>query len=144
MTLAAIRSALRPHTAVLRTVLLSLLSVIAMVAGLLAMHTLTVDAPTHPPVAAVAAMEHPDDTARTADAPATSDECQLTNCEPTHAMGLVTCVLALLLVSLILGAVPHVSRWLVTLRSLGRVLFSALLAAAPTPPSLTALSISRT
>lgn len=145
MTLAAIRSAVRPQGAVLRTMLLSLLGVVGIIAGLMAMHTLSVDAPAHTPVAAVAPMEHhADDPARTAGMPATSNECGPAGCEPMHAMGLMTCVLALLLVSLAFGAAPHISRWFVNLRTLSRVLLTAFIAAAPTPPSLVALSISRT
>jgi hypothetical protein len=130
---------------VLRTMLLSLLGVVAVIVGLMAMHTLSVDAPTHTPAAAVAPAEHhTGGGALTADSPATSDECGPAGCEPMHAMGLMTCVLALLLVSLAFAAAPHISRWFVTLRALNRVLLSALLAAAPTPPSLIELSISRT
>jgi hypothetical protein len=145
VTLAAIRSTLRPQTAVLRTVLLSLASVIAMVAGLLAMHTLNVDASTPTPIAAIAPIEHHAyDAARTVEMPPTSDECGPSGCEPMHAMSLMTCVLALLLISLVFGASPHISRWFVNLRILSRALVSTFLAAAPAPPSLIALSISRT
>jgi len=145
VALATIRSAVRPQGAVLRTALLSLLGVVGVIAGLMAMHTLSVDAATHAPVAAVAPMEHhADDPARSAGMPATSDECGQAGCDPMHAMGLTTCVLALLLVSLVFGAAPRISRWFVNLRTLSRMLLSTLLAAAPTPPSLVALSISRT
>jgi hypothetical protein len=145
VSLAAIRSAVHPRTAVLRTVLLSLLGVIVLVAGLLAMHTLSIDAPTHTAGAAVAPMAlHADDAAQTAEMPSPSDDCGPTGCEPMLAIGVMTCVLALLLVSLVFGAAPHVSRWFLSLQTLGRARLSPLLAAAPAPPSLISLSISRT
>lgn len=141
VNLAASRSTVRPKGAVLRTVLLSLIGVVGVVAGLLSMHTLSVDAPIQTPVAAVAPAEH-HDAGVAFERPATSDECGPSGCEPLHVMGLMACVLALLLVSLV--AAPYVSRWYVTLRVFTRLSILAHLAAAPPPPSLVALSISRT
>ncbi|WP_373298453.1 DUF6153 family protein [Pseudolysinimonas yzui] len=145
VTLSAIRSVAHPPTAAVRTLLLSLLGVAAVVVGLLAMHTFSLDEPTHTPAAAVSPMEHQaGETARSPEPPATSSDCGTSGCEPMHAMGFMACLLALLVVSLVFGAAPHISRWLANLRTDGRVLLSALLAAVPAPPSLISLSISRT
>jgi hypothetical protein len=145
VTLSAIRAAAYPRTAAVRTALLSLLSIAAVVVGLLAMHPFSPDETTHIPAAAVSSMEHQAGAAaRSAEPPATSGDCGTSGCEPMHAMGFMICVLALILASVAFAAAPYVTRWLARLRSGGRVLHSALRAALPVPPSLIALSISRT
>jgi hypothetical protein len=143
VTLAAIRSAVRPRAS--RTILLTLIGVIAIVVGLLTMHTLSLDGPAHSPVAAAAPIEHhAEGPAHGEQTPATSGACGAVGCDPTHTLGLMSCVLALLLAPLIVAAMPSIALLVATLWSIGRALISALLAASPGPPSLIALSISRT
>ena len=145
VTLSTIRSVAHPRNAAVRTVLLSLLGVASVVIGLLAMHTFSLDESTHTPAAAISPMEHQaGETARSPEPPAISGGCDTSACEPTHTMALMTCLLALLFVSLVFGAAPSISRWLANFRTEGRTLLSALRAAVPTPPSLISLSISRT
>jgi hypothetical protein len=136
----AIRTIRRPPRAVLLTLSLGLV-VGAIVLGLVGMHTLSVDAPHHAPAAVVS--EHHLAEGMQSTSPA-SDECTPTGCQPAHAMGLAFCVLALLVLSLLIGAAPpRTGRWMMiplTLRSLE----PNLRAVAPDPPSLIALSISRT
>jgi hypothetical protein len=145
VTLSAIRSVTHPRAAAVRTVLLSLIGIATVLVGLLSMHTFSPDESTHTSAVASATMEHEaGETARSPEPPATSGDCGTSACEPMNAMGLMTCLIALVFVSLAFGAAPHVSRWLANLRTDGRAVISALLAAAPAPPSLIALSISRT
>jgi len=136
----AIRAIRRPPRAVLLTLSLGLV-VGAIVIGLVGMHTFSVDAPHHAPVAAVAEHHPAEEIPSTAPAP---DECGPTGCQPMHAMGLAMCILALLVLSLITGAAPpRTGRWMLTLPML-RSLEPKRRAVAPHPPSLIALSISRT
>ena len=145
MSLVVIRSALRPQTALRRTLFLSLLGVVAIVVGLLAMHTLSVDSPGHTTVA-ITPMDHhhPAELSGPEGPQSTSDDCDSEGCHPVHAMGLMTCVLALLAVTLLFGAGSGARRWIVALPSVARSLAWTLRAASPTPPSLIYLSISRT
>jgi len=136
--MAAIRAIRRPPRVVLLTLSLALV-VGAIVIGLVGMHTLSVDAPRHAPVAA--ASEHH----LAEEMPSTPpDECGPTGCQPLHAMELAMCVLALLVLSVVTGAAPpRTGRWMMMLLML-RSLEPKLRAVAPHPPSLIALSISRT
>ena len=87
---------------------------------------------------------HLDDSAPTLDVLPLPDECGASGCEPMPVMVLMACVLALFLVWLGLAALRRLSWRFVTLRTAGRTLTALVFAAAPTPPSLIALSISRT
>lgn len=134
------RAIRRPPRAVRLTLSLALV-VGAIVIGLVGMHTLSVDAPHRAPVAVASehhlAQEMPS-------TPPAQDECGPAGCQPLHAMGLAMCVLALLVLALVTGvAPPRTGRWMVTLPT-SRSLEPKVRAVAPDPPSLIALSISRT
>jgi hypothetical protein len=139
----ALRAIRRPPRAVLLTLSLGLV-VGAIVIGLVGMHTLSIDAPHHAPAAAVAAEHHPGPPEGIQVVSPAPDECASTGCQPVHAIGLAMCVLALLVLSLVVGvAPPRSGRWMmITLAT--RSLEPRLRAVDPDPPSLVALSISRT
>jgi hypothetical protein len=139
----AIRDIPRPPRAVLLTLSLGLI-VGAIVIGLVGMHTLSIDAPHHAPMAAVAADLHAGQPEGIQVASPAPDECATTGCQPAHALGLAMCVLALLVLTLVVGAAqPRTGRWMTTLLTL-RSPEPERRAVDPHPPSLIALSISRT
>lgn len=145
MTLSAIRTAARSRTVAVRTVLLSLIGVGAIVVGLLMLHSFSLDESPASPAAAVSPATTPaGETARSAEQPAAPDDCGLSGCDPAHTVGFLACLLAVMVVSLIPVAAPHMSRWLTNLWAQSPSLLYALRAAVPAPPSLIALSISRT
>jgi hypothetical protein len=59
-------------------------------------------------------------------------------------MGVMACLLALLVASVLTGAAPPVGRWMKELPAAALALVATLRSVAPPPPSLIALSISRT
>ncbi|MFD1716140.1 DUF6153 family protein [Amnibacterium flavum] len=145
MSMISTRAALRPKATAARTILLPLLAVVALLLGLLAMHSLNLDT-------AHAAM--PAGGTAHAEAhltmPAGSDEhvgdCG-NDCAPEHSMLTMACVLALLVGSaLIAGAAVRSFRntsapWRVAPLA-GLPALAVLIP--PKPPSLLVLSISRT
>jgi hypothetical protein len=144
VNLAVIRAALLPQSELLRKGLLAALGIVAILAGLLAMHTLSASAPSHIPVAGVAEMDH--HLAQPVAMPVTqaaSDECA-SGCEPVHAMGLMACLLVLMTVSMIVVAMSPAARWFDPKLPSWRQPVVRIFTASPSPPSLEELSISRT
>ena len=138
------------HPGALRKTILLLVVVGALVAGLLAMHTVASSMAGHNDTS-VSAMAMPGPTHH-ADAITAPDRgsVQLTDCvgvcDPGHAMATTVCVLALLITALMLAAQrPPAESYLlrVTMPIVRRFVASAAAAFAP-PPSLDALSIGRT
>lgn len=127
-----------------RSILLRLALVVGVLAGLLAMHTV-ITAPDHPAVAAVVTTEHhaAEVGGALSESPA-SDDCGVSGCEPVHAMGAMACLLALLVAWVLTGAAPPAGRWMNELPAAALALVATLRSVAPPPPSLIALSISRT
>lgn len=145
MSMISARAALRPKGTAARTILLPLLAVVALLLGLLAMHSLNLDtAHASMPAGGTAHTEAQLTT------PADSDEhvgdCG-NDCAPEHSMLTMACVLALLVGSaLIAGAAI---RSFLNTKALWRLvpvagLPSLASLAPPKPPSLLVLSISRT
>jgi hypothetical protein len=130
--------------------MLLLVLVGALVAGLLAMHTIASamgghnDSPAST-MAMQATGNHADVTVVPGGESTAVSDCAGT-CDPGHSMATMVCVLALLISVLALGALrpPALASLLrVMLAPLRRIVASAA-AAFPLPPSLDALSISRT
>jgi hypothetical protein len=125
-----------------RSILLRLALVIAVLAGLLAMHTL-VTGPSHAAAATALTMEHHPaepwgDPERGIDA----DDCG-PECVPLHAMGVMACVLALLVgLSLVMAPRAESGSW--KRPTAAHWLIGEPRSVVARPPSLVALSISRT
>jgi hypothetical protein len=128
----------------LRSLLLRLVLVVAVLAGLLAMHTVITGAQHTAAVAPAAVEHHPAETAHVLTEPAVPDDCASSGCLPLHAMGIMTCLLALLVAWALSGAAPPTGRWMRELRAAALALVAASRSVLPPPPSLVALSISRT
>lgn len=144
MNLAVIRAAMLPQSVLLRKGLLAVLGVVAILAGMLAMHTLSASAPSHSSVADIAAMDH--HLAQPVEMPATqaaSDVCA-SGCEPVHAMVVMACLLVLMTVSVIVVAMLPAARWFDPQLHLWRQPAVRISTTSPSPPSLEQLSISRT
>lgn len=141
-----IRAALQPAGATRRIALLGFGVVIAVIAGILAMHSLSLeDNQTGSVTPVVSAQAEP--VAATAPVSSSDSEgCDTIVCTPGHALGAIACILALLLTLSLLILVDR-SRWDELLALLRRHL-----SVMPTPrglalraaPSLVTLSISRT
>ena len=144
-----IRAALQPAGPTRRAALLAFGVVIAVIAGILAMHSLSLEdnqtGSVTPAVSVVSAQGEP----VAATAPVSSSDsqgCDTIVCTPGHALDAIACVLALLLTLSLLILVDR-SRWDELLALLRRHL-----SVMPTPrglalwaaPSLVALSVSRT
>lgn len=125
-----------------RSILLRLVLVIAVLAGLLAMHTLIVEPP-HT-TAAVTVQHHSAENGGALSESTVQDDCGSSDCQPLHAMGLMTCLLALLVALVLAGAAPPAGRWVRELPMAALAFGAALRSVASPPPSLIALSISRT
>lgn len=123
------------------TRLLRFALVVGILAGLLAMHTL-VTASSHTPTAAAAVTHHAEPGGGAVTGSPAPDDCA--DCDPGHAMGLMTCVLALLVAWVLASVAPPSGRRLNALPAVALTLVAALRSFAPAPPSLVALSISRT
>jgi hypothetical protein len=127
-----------------RSLLLRLALVVGVLAGLLAMHTV-ITGPAHPAAATAVTIEH--HAAETpgvlSESPA-SDDCASSGCEPSHAMGVMACLLGLLVAWVLTGAAPPAGRWMKELPAAALAIVATLRSVAPPPPSLIALSISRT
>jgi hypothetical protein len=125
-----------------RSLLLRFALVVAVLAGLLAMHTLVAGQP-HTAAAAVVTVEHhPAEASGETGAPLDAEECG-PECLPLHAMGLMACVLALL-AGLVLLAATRAGSWRPRRSPATASFVTALRSIVPQPPSLVALSISRT
>lgn len=155
MSLIALAHQLRGQRAVTRTLLMMLAVVGAVIAGLLAMHSLNTHATTagHGGTVAVSAEPAPPSahhdaspgTAAVNTTTAATDHAGCTDCGDDHAMTWMACVLALL-VSVILFARLRIG-WRITLRDdvLAVIHPRSPASAHPvSPPSLTVLCISRT
>ena len=124
------------------------LGVAAIVVGLLAMHVITATSTDHTGHhTAATTHEHTDTMLMTDTSPAgaATTDCNGA-CESGHNMASMACLLALLITTLILTVRVIISRWGSDLYRLVAALSAALPAALapPSPPSLLALSISRT
>jgi hypothetical protein len=145
MTLIAIRAAVLPQRAAVRMALLSLVGAVAVIAGLLAMHTMSVEPASHASaVASAPTGRHAVDADLADSDPVPAGDCASGDCAPVHASGLSACVLALLVATIIFLAVPLRSRWLTLIRAQATSLALSVRAIEAPPPSLFALSISRT
>lgn len=144
MSLAAIRSAVLPQSMHMRRGLLAVFGAVAIIVGLLAMHTLSVDSPSHHPVADAAEMGHhlvPTDSAPVVQT--ASDSCA-SDCEPMRAMALMACLLVLMTIAIIALAVSPAARWFASLTRVRPQPAVRISTGPPSPPSLEELSISRT
>jgi hypothetical protein len=126
-----------------RTLLLRLVLVIGVLAGLLAMHTV-ITGPAHAAAAAAVTTEHHAAGAGEPMSESSPDDCGSSGCDPLHAMGAMACLLALLVAWVLTGAAPPAGRWMKDLPAAAPALVATLRSVAPPPPSLIALSISRT
>ena len=149
MTLTRMRKSILRRSAA-RSTLLLLSIVIALLAGLLAMHILassTGSHDQHAPVA-MALADGPDHTIHTTTpSPAQSVVADCSgNCDPGHSMASMVCVLALMAATIVLGAVRSAHGFTAIPRPLHhRAGFAAVNARdMGPPPDLTFLSISRT
>lgn len=142
MSLGAVNRALRPHALLWRRLLLSLIAVGAVVGGLLAMHSFSTDAGHGTTIAVAAEAHHHDDAAAQTVA---HDNCDGA-CEPGHNMAVTAaCVLALLVLTILFTVRDVPSRGLMMLAAVvRRAQRYAQTVPWPKPPSLEALSISRT
>lgn len=141
MSLEAVNRALRPHALLWRRLLLSLAAVGAILVGLLAMHSFSTDAGHGTTIAVAAeASHHADAAAQTV----AHDNCS-GSCEPGHSMAIMACLLALLVLTILFAVRDVPSRGLTMLAAVVRSAQRYAQAVPwPKPPSLVALSISRT
>lgn len=146
MSLSALRSALRPHRGLWRNLLVTLAAVAAIVAGLLAMHSLNLEhGMSASMVSTVAPAGHHTAAMATGDAPVSITNDQGGNpWAPEHSMTAMACILALLVAVLLIGIVRLITAWRPALRQVANVLTRWVSVPAPEPPSLHALCISRT
>jgi hypothetical protein len=128
--------------AAVRSLLLRLALVVGVVAGLLAMHTV-ITGPAHA-ATAVTVEHHAADAGEPMSESPAFDECGSSGCEPLHAMGVMACMLALLVAWVLTGAAPPAGRWKNDLPAAVLALAQRPRSVGPPPPSLIALSISRT
>jgi hypothetical protein len=142
----AFRDALRPQTVIWRRILVGLAAVAAIVAGLLAMHSLNIQSHHNEVLVAahsetVAAEHHQSDLAGPV-----SGTASIGSCDGVCGMDVMAggCILALLVAGLLFAAAATVTRS----ATIGHVLVRSVTAAAlrfpAPPPSLHVLSISRT
>lgn len=147
MNLAAIRSAVSPQSAARRNVLLTLLGVVVIVIGLLAMHTLAAS-PAHASVGDVGdSARHVVADLSVADVQASVESdghCGSGDCRSPHALALMTCIFALVAASLVLVAGHNSWRSSPVTIAPAQSLITGLRLAPLVPPSLIVLSISRT
>lgn len=143
MTLDAVNRALRPHALVWRRLLLTLAAVVAIIVGLLAMHSFSTDAGNHDATTAVVAEAHQHEHGG---APFVANHDCDGACEPGHSMPVTACLLALLVFTLLLAAREAVARGRLPLPGAANPEWPVQAGALrwPRPPSLEALSISRT
>jgi hypothetical protein len=144
-----LRAALQPAGPTRRIAALGFVAVIAVIVGILAMHSLSLEdnqtGAVTPGVSAMSPQAEPAAAIAPA-SPADTEGCDTLACTPGHAVSAIPCVLALLL-TLSLLILADRSRWDEILAMLRRRL-----SVMPTPrglalraaPSLAALSISRT
>ena len=144
MNLSAIRAALLPQRMHMRKGLLAFLGAVAIIVGLLAMHTLSANAPSHDPVVGVAEMDHhltlTDSIPETQTA---SNDCA-SGCEPMHAMALMACLLVLMAIAIFAIAMAPAARWFAPQPRTWLQPAVRISTGSPSPPSLEGLSISRT
>lgn len=144
MNLSAIRAALLPQGMHMRRGLLAVFGAVAIIVGLLAMHTLSANAPSHDPVAGIAEMNHHLTQAGSVPAGQTaSDDCA-SGCEPMHAMALMACLLVLMTIAMIAVAMAPAVRWFAPQQRTWLQPALRISTSSPSPPSLEELSISRT
>ena len=126
----------------------ALLAVPAIVAGILAMHFLTgltaTGTPAHHGIATPVSVSAPHAMAET-DAVISTVDCSA-SCAPTHEMTAMACLLLALLVAMVLlgASTGGPLGWLSPRSLLARISVALAALSPPHPPSLTALSISRT
>lgn len=139
----SLRHAMSPHSSVLRGFLLGALAVMAIIVGLLAMHSFAPIGHADVGGAAAAGHHHSEMISSEQGNDALGGHCQ-GPCSPDHAMTTTACILALLVPVLILGVTRVVTAWRAVLRVSATAHHH--LAALPfaAPPSLHDLSISRT
>lgn len=148
----ALREVLHPQRALWRKLLLGLAAVATIVAGLLAMHSLNL--PSHhnevvvaqPGVAVVAQPGTVDEPHHTASAIASLAADDTGTCDGACGMNsmLGACIFALLAAGALLAGAATLSRTSAIHLVLARSIAAVTSVAPPTPPSLHALSISRT
>jgi hypothetical protein len=146
VSLSALRVALRPQRSLVRNLLLAFACVAAVLAGLLAMHSLNLTAH-HNEVAltahaVVAGHQHEAPAVGASSVTTFGDPCS-GGCDTEHSV-MGACVLALTMAALTLFGAAIVSRWSAVGLALARLASTATSIAVPAPPSLHVLSISRT
>jgi hypothetical protein len=126
---------------------MTLVGVVAIVVGLFAMHTLSAGSG-HAPLAEAGTHAHHaaplSSTPDTHGSAAVDESCASDGCGPSHAMAWMTCILALLVGSLLLVAAARAWRPSPARGAPVAALLSGLRVAPLRPPSLIMLSISRT
>lgn len=128
----------------LRTVLLTGVGVAALMFGLLAMHTLNLAGPHHETAASISQTDHAMVAAGDNSHVASASECGEGGCGLVDGMGAMACVLALLVAAIAFAAPAIRSRWLELLPHVAATPARVDVASPDHPPSLIALSISRT
>lgn len=129
---------------IVRSLLLRLALVIAVVGGLLAMHSLVTETQHTVAAASVTTQHHAADAGGSLGESPDAVGCGSSDCLPLHAVGVLTCLLALLAVWALVGAAMPSGHRIGRVPPMVRILVAALRSVAPRPPSLVALSISRT
>lgn len=147
MNLAKLRDVGDSDAPMWRTVLLSLLAVAALIVGLIAMHSLNLDSSHYAAEVASPSGAHHAPASSTTDPVSLASpalECGGAGCDPGHAMTFMACILALLVASIAFGVASNGLLGYGSPRRLLQLLLIHLQSAIPPPPSLHALSISRT
>jgi hypothetical protein len=144
VNLSAIRAALLPQSMHMRRGLLAVFGAVAIIVGLLSMHTLSGNAPSHDPVAGIAEMDHHlAQTGAVSVSQTASDNCT-SGCEPMHAMALMACLLVLMTIAMIVVAMAPAALWFAPQGRMWIQPATRISTGSPSPPSLEELSISRT
>ena len=146
MSLYALNRALQSHTLVWRRLFVLFAAVVAIVGGLLAMHSFSTHTDHRASVAAAeGAHQHGATHVDDASSNTAHQECSEGSCEPAHSAAATACLLALLTATIILAIRDVPSRTLqLLIVALARVRLEMSDAKPARPPSLVALSISRT
>ncbi len=145
MSLADLREAVQPQSALMRRMLLTVSAVGAIIIGILAMHSLSTDSHHSASSGAISASasHHPDTTAASeANSPVVETTCGA-GCELDPAMTIAECILALLIVLIVLAPPGSRQVWVRMLLGPIRIVPDGALADRR-PPSLQLLAISRT
>ena len=145
MSTTGFHNALRPRRNLWRNLLLTLATVVTIVVGLLAMHSLNLEHVASSNMDSSAAQAgHHGALASSEGAAGVAGDCGGVPCAPEHSMTAMACILALLVSVLLIGMIRVVTAWRPMRKRAEAPLEPGASLPMPAPPSLHVLCISRT